>query len=341
MELRTLLGVLLSTLGILLVKIPPTRGSRMVDFEMMEVKLGSDLGVEPGQKEVDSDTLKTVLEGVKKKNPNSIYFYGLFKLYGISIPQDEKGAAEMFKKGADLDHSESMTAYGMMLMNGQGVNEDRQKSMHYFRKAVNKGDMNAHWLLGKTILEDERIQPPPEVETTDKPIPIPPIGLSLHKEAFELFKKAADAGLKEGRHYLALMYEYGYGCKQDFDAAIEHYQRASNQDYWESTYHLALMYTYGRPVQDFRKAHALLERAARAEHAPSIYYMGVFKMYGYGCMPDYERALNWFERAAGLDDFRISEQASKAASELRALMHGAEDLNNQRLADYERRTEEF
>ena len=69
--------------------------------------------------------------------------------------------------------------------------------------------------------------------------------------------------------------------------------------------------------------------------------MGVFKMYGYGCMPDYERALNWFERAAGLDDFRISEQASKAASELRALMHGAEDLNNQRLADYERRTEEF
>ena len=120
-------------------------GARMSDFEMMEVKLGDDLGVKPGQKEVDDGTLKTVLEGVKKNNPNSIYFYGLFKLYGISLPQDEEVAAEMFRKGADLEHQESMTAYAVMLLNGQGVKEDRSRAMHYFRKAVNKGDMNAHW----------------------------------------------------------------------------------------------------------------------------------------------------------------------------------------------------
>ena len=317
-------------------------GARMSDFEMMEVKLGDDLGVKPGQKEVDDGTLKTVLEGVKKNNPNSIYFYGLFKLYGISLPQDEEVAAEMFRKGADLEHQESMTAYAVMLLNGQGVKEDRSRAMHYFRKAVNKGDMNAHWLLGKTILEDERIQPPPEVETSDTPIPIPPMTLALHKEAFELFQKAADAGLKEGRHYLGLMYEYGYGCQQNFEAAIEQYQRASNQDYFESTYNLALMYAYGRaPKQDFRKALSLLERGARAEHAQSIYYMGVFKMYGYGCEPDYERALNWFERAAGMDDFRISEQAARAAKELRTLMSGAEAANDQLIADYERRAQEL
>lgn len=329
-----LLLLSLSTRGVL--------GSRMTDFEMMEMRLGDDLGVRSGQKEVDDGTLKTVLEGVKKHNPNSMYFYGLFKLYGISVPQDEKAAAEMFRKGADLDHPESMTAYAVMLVNGQGIKEDQSKAMHYFRKAVNKGDMNAHWLLGKTILEDERIQPPPEVETSETPIPIPPIALALHKEAFDLFQKAADAGLKEGRHYLALMYEYGFGCQQNFESAIEQYQRASNQDYFESTYNLALMYAYGRaPKQDFRKALSLLERGARAEHAPSIYYMGVFKMYGYGCEPDYERAQNWFERAAGMEDFRISEQAARAANELRVLMLSADDKNNQVLAAFERRVEEL
>ena len=55
-----LLLLSLSTRGVL--------GSRMTDFEMMEMRLGDDLGVRSGQKEVDDGTLKTVLEGVKKHN---------------------------------------------------------------------------------------------------------------------------------------------------------------------------------------------------------------------------------------------------------------------------------
>jgi TPR repeat protein len=315
--------------------------ARLADFEMMEVKLGKDLGFEPGQREVNDDTLKAVLDGVKVGNVNSMYFYGLFKLYGISLPKDEKSAAEMFKKAADLEHVESTTAYGMMLMHGLGVAVDGKKAAYYFRKGVKMGDMNAHWLLGKVLVEDPRAQPPPGIEEIVEEVPIPKAAMALHNEAFELFTKAAAAGLREGQHYLALMYEYGWGCKQDFDRAIEHYRRASGQNYWESTYHLALMYAYGRPKQDFRKALPLLERAARAEHAPSIYYIGVFKMYGYGCMPDYERALNWFERAAGLDDYRISEKAAKAAVELRNLIQGAEEKNNAVLEEFAQRAEEY
>jgi len=278
---------------------------------------------------------------VKLGNINSMYFYGLFKLYGISLPKDEKAAAEMFKKAADKEHSESTTAYGMMLMHGLGVQEDHKKAVYYFRKGVKTGDLNAHWLLGKMLVEDPRAQPPPGIETIAEEVPIPKEALALHKEAFELFTKAANAGFREGQHYLALMYEYGWGCQQNFDQAMEYYRRASGQNYWESTYNLALMYAYGRPKQDFRKAMPLLERAARAEHAPSIYYIGVFKMYGYGCMPDYERALNWFERAASLDDYRVSEKAAKAAAELRTLVQGAEDRNNAILDDYARKSEEF
>ena len=313
----------------------------MADFEMMEVNLGDALGIEPGQSEVDDKTLKTVLEGVKKHNPNSIYFYGLFKLYGISLPKDEKAASDMFKKAADLEHGESMTAYGMMLMHGMGVKLDKQKATHYFRKAVKTGDKNALWLLGKMLVEDPRSQPPPGAAESEEPVQIPPVALALHKEAFELFQKASDLGVREGQHYLAVMYEYGWGCQQNFEMAIEYYRRSSGQNHWDSTHNLALMYAYGRPVQDFRKALPLLERAARAEHAPSIYYMGVFKMYGYGCMPDYERALNWFERAAAMDDYRISEKAGAAAAELKQLIKGAEDINNKVLEDFAAKADEF
>jgi len=62
--------------------------------------------------------------------------------------------------------------------------------------------------------------------------------------------------------------------------------------------------------------------------------MGVFKLHGYGAMPDYERALNWFERAAGMGDFRVSEKAAAAATELRDLIQRAEDENNALLQRY-------
>ena len=63
-------------------------------------------------------------------------------------------------------------------------------------------------------------------------------------------------------------------------------------------------------------------------------------MGGYGCMPDYERALNWFERSAGMGDYRISEKAADAAKELRGLIQKAEDENNAVLDRYAQMGEE-
>lgn len=60
------------------------------------------------------------------------------------------------------------------------------------------------------------------------------------------------------------------------------------------------MYTYGRgTIQDFYRAISLFELGSRFNHAPSIYYMGLFKFNGYGCEIDYNQAVNWLERAAG------------------------------------------
>lgn len=60
----------------------------------------------------------------------------------------------------------------------------------------------------------------------------------------------------------------------------------------------------------------------------------MFKTYGYGCEINYEQAANWFERAAGLGDDRVSDKAYRAAGELRALIDHAHVVNNEVLDGY-------
>ena len=155
------------------------------------------------------------------------------------------------------------------------------------------------------------------------------VGNTAHEEAARLLKLAANEDIPQAFHYLGILYEYGLGVPQDFKQARSHYHRAAENRYIESMYHLALMFAFGRGGEvDYRGAIVLLEAAGRADHAPSCYYMGVFKMYGYACEPNYDAAYNWFEKAAALDDYRISAQAATSASHLGTLITEANDYNN-------------
>ena len=166
------------------------------------------------------------------------------------------------------------------------------------------------------------------------------VGNTAHEEAFRLLKLAAKEDIPQAFHYLGILYEYGLGIPQDFSHARSHYLRAAENRYIESMYHLALMFAFGRGGEvDYRGAIVLLEAAGRADHAPSCYYMGVFKMYGYACEPDYNAAYNWFEKAAALDDYRISAQAAKSASHLGALLAEANEYNTNLIEEMKRASE--
>eukprot|EP01034_Spumella_vulgaris_P024571 gene24571-30935_t len=195
-----------------------------------------------------------------------------------------------------------------------GVKKDHVQALQYFRKAVELGDMNAHWLLGKMLMEGKGVSRP------------------HYAEAAHYLSLAAgeEANVPQALYLLALMYEYGRGeVAQNFDLAAKYYRRAVEQQHLESTYNLAMMYAFGRGVPtDFHKARGLLETSATSDHAPSVYYVGVFKTYGYGCEINYEQAANWFERAAALHDDRVSDKSYKAAQELRLLIDQAHEVNH-------------
>ncbi len=75
----------------------------------------------------------------------------------------------------------------------------------------------------------------------------------------------------------------------------------------------------------------MFEAAAREDHAPSVYMMGIMRLQGYGkdhVMPNYEQALNWFERAALMGDIRIAKVAKEAANELNEFLNEAHHKND-------------
>lgn len=93
--------------------------------------------------------LRNILYGAEVGNKESLYFFGLLKLYGISVPRDEQVASDSFRKAGDLGHPEAATALGTMLSNGIGGRKDYSAAVTAFRTGIQLGDKNALWLLGK------------------------------------------------------------------------------------------------------------------------------------------------------------------------------------------------
>lgn len=125
----------------------------MVDgIRLGDVSLDSFIGSEhslSSTKSVSPDNLRNILHGVEAENVESTYFFGLLKLYGISVPMDAVVACESFRKAGDLGHALAATAHGTMLSNGMGVPKDHSAAVLAFRKGIQLGDKNAMWLLGK------------------------------------------------------------------------------------------------------------------------------------------------------------------------------------------------
>jgi len=289
-------------------------------LETIEFDLGKSVGLSKDVV-ITSDIIQSLISGIKNKDKNKIYYYGLLKLYGISLTKDPQIAMEYIKEAAELGHIEAMTAIAVSYMYGNGVEINYNEAAHWLKKSISLGDINAHWLYAILLLEGK-------VVTTNTN--------EVYNEIYSLLAIAVSHNIPQAQHFFALIHEYGLGTAQDFHKAIEYYTHASEQNYVESIYNLGLMYTYGRgTVQDFNRAISLFELGSRFNHGPSIYYMGLFKFNGYGCHIDYNQAVNWLELAASYDDKRISNQAKELANQINQLLIQAHEVNTAILRKYQ------
>ena len=300
-----------------------TRPKETSEYLQIDLTLGKKFGLEPNSS-IPNDVLRRVEQGAANGNRDNIYFLGLLRLYGIELTKNEAGAANEFRRAADLGLPEAMTAYGMCAYLGLGMETDETLAVKWFRRAIAVKDINGYWMLAKMLLEGSA-------------------GPPNYAEAVAYFTIAAQEHIPQAEHHLGIMYEYGLGVEENFEKAADWYRRATEKQYLESMYHLGLMYSHGRPgfQQDFHLAFPLFEAGARSGHGPSQYMLGIFFAFGYGFEPEYTTAIKWFERAVGSGDDRILDKATNAAQELIDFMAEAHKVNEEIMNKYQQQANQY
>jgi TPR repeat protein/S1-C subfamily serine protease len=124
-----------------------------------------------------------------------------------------------------------------------------------------------------------------------------------HVEAATWYRRAAERGLAEAQHNLAVAYDEGQGVPQDHSEAVRWYFRAAEQGLADAQHSLALKYEYGQGVpQDYTEAVNWYRRAAEQGFEAAQNNLGVMYMQGRGVSQDYAEAINWYSRAAEQGD---------------------------------------
>jgi TPR repeat protein len=111
-----------------------------IKIETLDVNIGEEKGISE-KSVISTDVLGKILKGVESGNPDNIYFYGLLKLYGISMTKDLVGAAQQFRRASSLGHKEATTAYGVLLLTGMAGKSDYIEAISSFRDGIARGDM--------------------------------------------------------------------------------------------------------------------------------------------------------------------------------------------------------
>ncbi|MCP3965663.1 MAG: tetratricopeptide repeat protein [Lentisphaerae bacterium] len=117
-------------------------------------------------------------------------------------------ALRWYKLVAESGDPEAMRIYGSNLYSGKFITTDKDKAMEYIKKSAEKGDTEAHVLLGIAFKNELKF-----------------------KESFRYFMKAAQKGDPYSECSIAYYYSLGAGVRQDKVKAEIWARKAVNQNY--------------------------------------------------------------------------------------------------------------
>ncbi len=127
--------------------------------------------------------------------------------------RDYTGAAEAYRRSADLGSGYGQYMLSWMYAGGQGVKKDRGEAMHWMQKAADSGYPAANFTLGVRTLRGE---------------------WGLKKDpaaAAGYFRKAADAEDDISMFYLGMMHMRGIGVPPDAKEALRWFRMAKAHGY--------------------------------------------------------------------------------------------------------------
>jgi TPR repeat protein len=127
---------------------------------------------------------------------------------GEGVAQNYQLAMVWYRKGADAGDAGSMNKIGAMYASGLGVTQDYQQAIPWFQKAANAGDTPAMENLGGQYLRGEGVA-------------------QDDQQALTWYKKAADAGDAHAMSVVAGFYVLGKGVAKDPAQALFYFHKAA------------------------------------------------------------------------------------------------------------------
>lgn len=175
---------------------------------------------------------------------------------------------------------EAMLQLAESLFVGDGIQEDKNEALKWFRSAANKGAPRHLMRLGVILC----LEPPP---------------IGNFSEGFKYVLRAAQSGLPEAQYFAAAELATGESVDRDLVSAAEWYRRAAEGGLAEAQYNLGLMYADGEGVaKDSAMALKYLTLAAeRGDFLAMEVLSDAYERGLLGLMPDTLIARQWKERA--------------------------------------------
>ncbi|MCM1047918.1 MAG: SEL1-like repeat protein [Clostridiales bacterium] len=261
---------------------------------------------------------------------SGLYNLGSMYYWGNGVEQDMEKVIEWYTKAADLGNTEAMIMLGVIYRDGDGVAQDIEKAIEWYTKAADSGDTYGLVLIGSIYEYGNGVAQDGE-------------------KAIEWYTKAVDLGDTEAMRSIASMYKFGNGVAQDGEKAIEWYTKAADLGDAEAMRYIGYMYRDGDGVaQDSEKAiewfvktiksgdswggfsglrdilggyDATLEWFIESGDTEAMIYIGDYYENSYGSniegkLPDYDKAMEWYQKAADLGSEEAQEYLERTQEKM-------------------------
>ena len=159
---------------------------------------------------------------------------------------DVATARGIWEKLAEQGDGQAMNNLGVLYDQGQGVEPDTGRALHWFAKAAEAGNASGMSNYGRMLEQGRGMEANPA-------------------EAARWFDLAARQGQPEAQYNLGFLYEHGRGVPRDDAAAAAWYSRAASQGQREALGRLGHFYRVGRGVAANPQRASLLLYAAAME----------------------------------------------------------------------------
>lgn len=143
-----------------------------------------------------------------------------------------------------------MNNLGVLYDQGNGVEQDAGRALHWFAESANAGNPSGMSNYGRMLEQGRGVAPNPA-------------------EAARWFDMAARQGQPEAQYNLGYLYEHGHGVPRDDAAAAAWYSRASSLQQKDALARLGHFYRVGKGVEKNAQRAVLLLYAAAMEGSQS------------------------------------------------------------------------